>query len=60
MRRITKEQLDAAVAAAKAETREALQVVYDAHNKGQKKQLVKDERVRALFDRHGVEYGEDE
>lgn len=35
-------------------TREALQTVYDALNPGQKKQIVKDERVKALFERYGV------
>jgi hypothetical protein len=53
---LTKAQLDAAVTAAKAETREALQTVYDALNQGQRKKIVKDEKVRALFDLYGVEY----
>lgn len=41
-----------------AETKEALQTVYDALNQGQKKQIVKNESVKALFDRYGVEYTE--
>lgn len=53
---MTKTQLTAAVNAAKEETREALQTVYDALNPGQQKQIVKDEGVKALFDLYGVEY----
>ena len=51
-----KERLTAAVDAAKAETRNALQTVYDALNQGQKKKIVKDEAVKAMFDRYGVNY----
>lgn len=47
--RIAKEHL-------KAETRSALQTVYDAMNYGQQKQIVKDEAVKKLFDRYGVVY----
>lgn len=39
------------------ETRTALQTVYDALNSGQKKQIVKDEAVKKLFDLYGVVYG---
>lgn len=53
-----KVNLDRAVNAAKNETRDALQTMYDAMNNGQRKQIVKDEKVKALFDRYGVEYGE--
>ena len=49
---ITKEQLAAAVAAAKFETQEALQLIFDEHNNGQKKQLVKNESIRKLFDKY--------
>ncbi|MBQ8249068.1 MAG: hypothetical protein IJY93_04200 [Clostridia bacterium] len=59
MRRIKKEQLTLAVDTAKGEAREALQAVYDEHNHGQKKKLVKNERVKAIFDRFGVEYEEE-
>ena len=52
-----KTELTEAVATAKAETRTALQTVYDALNKGQKQKLVKDETVKALFDLYGVQYG---
>lgn len=53
---MTKKELIAAVEAAKAETKSALQTVYDALNKGQQKQIVKNETVKTLFDRYGVEY----
>lgn len=55
---MTKKQLTEAVEKAKAETRNALQTVYDALNKGQKKKIVKDETVKALFDLYGVVYEE--
>ena len=55
---MTKAELNAAVQAAKAETREAMQTMYDALNKGQQKQIVKNEKVKKLFDLYGVEYSE--
>lgn len=53
---MTRAELEQAVAAAKTETRTALQTVYDALNQGQRKKIVKDDGVRALFDLYGVEY----
>ena len=53
---MTKAELNTAVATAKTETKNALQVVYDSLNQGQQKKIVKDEAVRALFDLYGVEY----
>lgn len=53
---MTKEHLDQAVAKTKAETKDALQTVYDSLNQGQQKKIVKDEKVKALFDLYGVEY----
>ena len=38
------------------ETKSALETVYAALNKGQQKKIVKNESVKALFDRYGVEY----
>lgn len=55
---MTRKELIAAVENAKAETKSALQTVYDALNKGQQKKIVKDEAVKELFDRYGVEYSE--
>ena len=47
-----------AAEAKKSGTREALQTVVDALNHGQRQKLLKDERVKALFDLYCVEYGE--
>ena len=55
---MTKTELTEAVEAAKSETRNALQTVYDALNQGQQKKIVKNEAVKKLFDLYGVEYGE--
>lgn len=44
------------VAAAKTETKDALQTMYDALNQGQRKKILKNEKVKALFDRYGVTY----
>ena len=51
---MTKTELDNAVVKAKEATREALQTVYDALNRGQQKQILKDEKVKKLFDLYGV------
>ena len=51
-----KKELAAAVLAVKEETRKALQTMYDALNPGQQKQIARDEAVKVLFDRYGVEY----
>ena len=53
-----KADLTKAVDVAKLNTKEALQLVYDTLNKGQKKKIVKEENVKALFDLYGVEYSE--
>lgn len=53
-----KAELTAAVEAARAETKKALQTVYDSLNHGQQKQIVKDEAVKKLFDLYGVKYEE--
>lgn len=53
---MTREELMIAVKEAKMDTKNALQIVYDALNRGQQKQIVKDEAVKALFDRYGVKY----
>ena len=55
---MTKYELTVAVETAKAETKNALQTVYDTLNKGQQQKLVKDEKVKTLFDLYGVEYAE--
>ena len=53
---MTKQELAAKVAAVKTETKNALQLVYDELNNGQQKKLLKEEAIKALFDRYGVEY----
>ena len=53
---MTKKQLDKAVENAKTETKTALQTVYDSLNQGQQKKILKDEKVKELFDLYGVEY----
>ena len=51
-----KADLKDAVETAKAETKNALQTVYDALNQGQQKKIIKNDAVKALFDLYGVEY----
>ena len=55
---MTKIELAAAVAAFKEETAAAIRTMYNALNAGQKKQIVKNEAVAALFERYGVERDE--
>lgn len=50
-----KEALNEAVAVCKAETKAALQAVYDELNNGQQKKILKNENIKALFERYGVE-----
>ena len=49
-------ELDVKVQTVKSETKEALQTMYDALNQGQQKKIVKNEKVKILFDRYGDEY----
>jgi hypothetical protein len=53
---VDKDTLNEAVKACKEETREALQTFYNALNHGQQKQIIKNEAVRIICDRFGVEY----
>ena len=50
-----KSKLKEAVKDRKNETKDALRTVYDALNQGQKKQIVKHEKVKELFEFYGVE-----
>lgn len=52
---MNKDTLTAAVEACKAETRDALQLVYDSLNQGQQQKILKEPAVAALFERYGVE-----
>lgn len=51
-----KSELNQAVESYRIQIKEALQTVYDALNQGQQKKIVKDEKVKALFDLYGVKY----
>ena len=51
---MNKDTLNEAVKACKEETREALQTVYDELNNGQQKKILKNENIKALFERYGV------
>ena len=53
---MTKIEVDEKTQAVIDETKEALQTMYDALNQGQQKKIVKNEKVKALFDRYRVEY----
>ena len=53
---MTKDELKKVTEVAKTQTQIALQTVYDSLNQGQQKKIVKDEKVKALFDLYGVEY----
>lgn len=55
---MTKSELKRKTDRAVEETKSALQTVYDALNQGQRKKIVKDEKVKALFERYGVEVEE--
>lgn len=52
---MTKTELASAVDTRIAITREALQTVYDALNKGQKQKIMKEEKIVSLFALYGVE-----
>ena len=52
--KVTKQYLEQATSIAKAETQRALQIVYDALNKGQQQKLLKNEEVKTLLLRYDV------
>lgn len=51
---MNKETLNKAVENCKAETKEALQTVFDALNNGQQNKLLKNENIVELFNRYDV------
>lgn len=51
---MTKQKLNTAVTAAKTETRDALQTVFNALNHGQQTKILKNDAVAALFVLYGV------
>lgn len=52
---MTKTELNSAVEIARVEVKSALQTVYDTLNHGQQQKILKDEKVKALFDLYEVE-----
>ena len=57
---MTKKELDEKTQDVINETQEALQTLFNEVNKGQRKQLVKKENIKKLFDRYGVTYETEE
>lgn len=53
---ITIDKFDDNVNGLMADTKEALQTVWNEINQGQRKQLIKIEKIKTLLDRYGVEY----
>ena len=53
---MTREELVEKTEATKAETHDALQMVIDELNNGQRKKLAKIEGIKALFERYGVKF----
>ena len=49
-------ELKEKTAAVKSETKDALQMMFDALNHGQQNKIAANAAVKALFDRYGVEY----
>lgn len=56
---MTKKELETKTAAVIEDTSSALRMVYEALNQGQQKKLLKNEAVKALFERYGVEVNND-
>lgn len=52
---MTRKELAEKTAATMTETHDALQMVVDELNNGQRKKLAKNEKIKALFERYGVE-----
>lgn len=55
---MTNKELRQALELSKTETRTALQILYDTLNHGQQQKILKEEKVKELFDRYGVEYSQ--
>ena len=52
---MNRQELFEKVTALKEETKNALQEVYNELNNGQQNKLLKNENIKALFERYGVE-----
>ena len=55
---MTRDELTAAVTATKTETHDALQLIWDNTNKGQRNKLLKNPEIRELLERYEVDTGE--
>lgn len=53
---MTKEELETKTDSVISETKNAIETIYNALNRGQRKQIVKNEQVKILFDRYGILY----
>lgn len=53
---IDKKTLQQNAKKAKINTKNALQIVYDSLNQGQRKKIIRNEEVKKIFDLYGVEY----
>lgn len=51
---MTKAELIAAVNKTKSETHDALQLVWDATNKGQRQKLLRNEQIKAMLERYNI------
>lgn len=54
---MTKDELVAAVSAAKTETHDALQLIWDNTNKGQRNKMLKNPEIKELLERYEVDTG---
>lgn len=52
---MTKGELKTIVTETKSEVREAILTIYSSLNQGQKKKVLKDEKVRRLFEKYGID-----
>lgn len=55
---MTRQELEAKTNEIINNMKNALQTMYNTLNQGQQKQIIKDKKVKELFDRYGVEYSE--
>ena len=57
---MTKEELETKTENVISETKNAIEIMYNALNQGQRKQIVKNEQVKKLFDQYKVDYDKGE
>lgn len=53
---MTKKELEKRLEDYKTVTHDALQLIWDNTNKGQRNKMLKNEQIKELLDRYGVEY----